>query len=140
MKEMLYRSRLFAAVLVLSFPLIASATMIPSSKEVYVAAPEKLEIIEIVDPKPPTIDDRIGYFADIYGVDEAIMRKVVHCESRYNPLAVGDSGASRGLVQIHKTYHPEVTDAMAFDVDYALEFLAKKLSQGKGHLWTCFRL
>jgi hypothetical protein len=67
------------------------------------------------------------------------MHTVINCESSYNPRALGDNGYSRGLVQIHSYYHPTVTDEMAYDPDFAIEFLAEKLQQGKGHLWTCYR-
>lgn len=30
-------------------------------------------------------------------------------------------------------------DEMAYDPDFAIEFLAEKLSQKKGHLWSCYR-
>lgn len=68
------------------------------------------------------------------------MRTVIKCESNFNPNAVGDSGYSRGLVQIHSRYWPEITDEMAFDPEFAITFLAEKLSEGKGRLWTCYRL
>lgn len=85
------------------------------------------------------ISERIAYFASKWDVSAEVMETVVECESNYNPRAVGDQGHSRGLVQIHSKYHPTVTDEMAFDVDYALEFLAERLARGEGRLWTCYR-
>lgn len=106
---------------------------------VYVAEAKEVEpkevLIEVED-----VHHKIKRYAEEYGVDPEVMDTVVHCESRYNPRAVGDGGKSRGLVQIHADYHPHVTDDMAFDEDYALTFLAEKLQQGKGHLWTCYRM
>jgi hypothetical protein len=87
-----------------------------------------------------TIENEIALIAEEHKVSSAVMKTVVECESQFNRFALGDGGKSRGLVQIHKGYHPQVTDAMAYDPEYALEFLAKKLAQGKGHLWTCYRM
>lgn len=89
---------------------------------------------------PPTLSQLITFYASKYNVDENIMRKVVSCESSYRPLAVGDSGKSFGLVQIHLPSHPYVTREQAFDPDFALDFLAKNLAKNKGKMWTCYRM
>lgn len=73
-----------------------------------------------------------------YGVSYHEMSVIIGCESSWNPDAVGDGIKSRGLVQIHSDFHSE-TDEQAFNPYYAIEFLAKKLSEGKGDLWTCWR-
>ena len=86
------------------------------------------------------IKERIQFYADKYGVSAEVMEKVVSCESGYDPHALGDFSKSRGLVQIHSTYHPQITDEMAFDVDFSLDFLAKNLKAGNGNLWSCYRV
>lgn len=86
-----------------------------------------------------SIPELITFYAQQYSVSEEVMHTVINCESSYNPRALGDSGNSRGLVQIHAKYHPTVTDEMAYDPAYSIEFLADKLAQKKGHLWTCWR-
>ncbi len=91
-------------------------------------------------PKAPRTIDEIIYDSSIkYGVSEAVMRKVIYCESRFNPNAVGDNGNSYGLVQIFLRYHPQVTKAQALDPVFATEFLAAKLAKNQGYLWTCYR-
>jgi soluble lytic murein transglycosylase-like protein len=87
-----------------------------------------------------TIPEKIAYYAAKWDVDPLVMYRVVHCESRLNPKAIGDGGKSRGLVQIHAPSHPYVTKAQAFDPDFALNFLGKNLSAGKGKMWTCWRI
>jgi soluble lytic murein transglycosylase-like protein len=67
------------------------------------------------------------------------MHAVIKCESSYNPNAVGDSGHSRGLAQIHRPSHPTITDAQAFDPDFAIEFMAKAMSQGDAWMWSCWK-
>lgn len=81
----------------------------------------------------------IGAYAHRYGVDPAVMEAVIRCESHLNASVRGDKGHSRGLAQISDIYHPEVTDAQAFDPYFSIEFLARYLSEGKGSQWTCWR-
>src|SRR3990167_344963 len=92
------------------------------------------------EPQNRSINDLITEYASRYGVSEKVVHKVINCESRYNPNAVGDGGKSYGLVQIHLPSHPSISKANALDSEYAINFLAKKLSQGQGRLWTCYRI
>lgn len=85
------------------------------------------------------LDKTISRKAFTYSVSEDTLRKVIKCESSNNPNAMGDGGHSRGLVQIYDTYHPNITNDMAFDPEFSVDFLAKNISQGKGYLWTCYR-
>lgn len=89
---------------------------------------------------PLTIPEKIVKYADEYNVSADIISKVISCESQFNPNAVGDNGHSRGLVQIYDAYHPDVTHEQAFNEDFAIEFLAKKLANNQGYLWTCYRM
>ena len=85
----------------------------------------------------------ISSYAQKYSVEgqnlEPIMTAVIRCESNFNTFALGDGGHSRGLVQIHNVWHPEVTDDQAYDPEFAISFLAKALSEGKGSEWTCYK-
>lgn len=74
-----------------------------------------------------------------WGVSSTLMEDIVMCESNDDPKALGDHSHSRGLVQISNIYHPEITDKEAYDPLFALNFLAKALSEGKGRQWTCAR-
>jgi soluble lytic murein transglycosylase-like protein len=84
-----------------------------------------------------------------YKVSEGLITYIVKNESQFDPYAVGDRHItcpmtgekmrSRGLVQISDCYWPEITDEMAHDPDFALKFLAEKLSEGKCELWTTCR-
>jgi hypothetical protein len=51
----------------------------------------------------------------------------------------GEAHRSRGIVQINEYWHPEVSDEEAYDVDFALNFLAEGLKEGRGHEWTTWR-
>lgn len=86
-----------------------------------------------------SVDDLITLYAKKYGVSRETLYKTIECESNFVTDARGDGGKSRGLSQIHSDYWPEITDDMADDPSFAVDFMAKKFSEGKGHLWTCFR-
>lgn len=77
--------------------------------------------------------------AEKYNVDSIILTNVIKCESSFVTNARGDGGHSRGLAQIHNIYHPEVTDEMADNPEFAIDFMAKNIASGKGSQWTCYR-
>lgn len=66
--------------------------------------------------------------------------KLAYCESRFDKFAKGDSGNSRGIFQIHQKYHPEVSDAMAYDIEASTLWTMNKINNGYQHLWTCDRI
>lgn len=98
-----------------------------------------------VEPKiaPRTcqiVEECIMYYSDKYDVSASLMAKVIYCESRNNPNAIGDNGTSFGLSQIHLPAHPEVTIEQATNIPFAVEFMAKAFSHGDEWMWTCYRL
>ena len=121
--------------------LINSVQYNEANPHVYAAPeeePQEVQIKVFVNWTEERIIQEIETQAEQYGVSADIMKKVIKCESGYNPHALEDGGKSRGLSQIHSDYH-SVTDEQAYDPAYAIEFLAKHLAQGKGYLWSCFR-
>jgi soluble lytic murein transglycosylase-like protein len=104
-----------------------------------VEAYDNIPELEYIKPIPTSIKGKIKYYSERYDVPAHVTSTVVRCESQYNPNAVGDGGNSRGLVQIHKPSHPNISDEEAFDPDFALKFLTKNLAEGKGRMWTCWR-
>lgn len=97
------------------------------------------QVAEAPTKTPETIKQTISRIAREYNVSEEVMNTVVECESQYNTNAVGDHGNSKGLVQIHRKYHPDITESQAFDPEFSLSFLAKNLANNKGYLWSCYR-
>ena len=104
---------------------------LPPYRISYARAPES--------PHKPSIAQLIAFNASKYHVSEKTMHKVIKCESNYISTAVGDHGHSFGLSQIHLPSNPTVTKEQALDPEFAIDFLAKNLSQGKGNKWTCYR-
>ena len=87
-----------------------------------------------------SIPEKIDYYANLYNVKPSLMRSIIGCESSFNPNAIGDNNTSFGLSQIHLPAHPDITKEQAFNEDFAIEFMAKALSQGKGSMWTCYSI
>lgn len=105
--------------------------------------PEVLESVADLQKSEYTPEDiitLIGIYAEQYGVDRRVMQQVVYHESSYNIKAKGDGGNSLGLSQIHLPSHPSISSEDAYNPHFALSFLANKLSEGKGRMWTGYRL
>lgn len=95
------------------------------------------------------VHTKIEYYSRLYNVPEGLVDYVVRNESRYNPLALGDTHIicpktgktmrSRGLSQISDCYN-DVDDKDAYNPDFALEFLAKGLANGQCSRWTTCRV
>lgn len=97
------------------------------------------QILSVVSTSTPEwIKQRISHYAEVYGVSEITMNHIVKCESNYVPNIWGDYGNSRGLVQIHYPSNPTISDEQAMDIEFALDFLARNLKNGKGSMWTCW--
>ena len=74
-----------------------------------------------------------------YGVNPNLAIWIVRHESQFNPRAKGDGEASRGLWQISKIYHPEVTDTIAFNMASSTEWSLGRIRAGKAHEWSTYR-
>jgi hypothetical protein len=74
-----------------------------------------------------------------HGVNPALALWIVQHESQFNPRAKGDGEASRGLWQISKIYHPEVSDAVAFNIASSTEWSLERIRSGKVMEWSTYR-
>lgn len=89
-----------------------------------------------------------------FGVSEAMLTYMVLNEAKKTPrgdfLPCGDGDThltdlegnphqSRGILQINKFYHPEVSDEQAYNPSFALEWTASRLRQGYCKEWTTCR-
>lgn len=102
-------------------------------------APRVILIEAQIDWTQDRIKKEIDNVALEHGVSAKVMHTVIKCESNYNARALGDGGKSRGLVQIHSGYHA-VPDEDAYNPAYAVRFLAEKLKNGQGNLWSCYNM
>lgn len=88
-----------------------------------------------------TVDDYIMDYSFKYKVSETLVRKIIKCESGFNPqahnLTVRED--SWGLSQINLKAHKNITKEQATDSKFAVNFLAENLAKGKGKMWTCWK-
>src|ERR1700722_10961937 len=73
------------------------------------------------------------------GVDPNLALWIVRHESQFNPRARGDGDASRGLWQISKIYHPEVSDTAAYRVSSSTRWSLERIRSGKVNEWSSYR-
>jgi transglycosylase-like protein with SLT domain len=73
------------------------------------------------------------------GVDPQLALWIVKHESSFNPRARGDGDASRGLWQISRVYHPEVSDDKAYAVTSSTQWSLERIRDGKVNEWSSYR-
>ncbi len=99
---------------------------------------EKIETLK-KEREKMSILDKVDYYAAKHGVNNTLAHYVVYNESRYNEKAVGDLYIfrdgypvyARGLMQITRYYHPNVSDSCAFNADCNLDYGMKFLKDPK---------
>jgi len=62
----------------------------------------------------------------------------IECESSFNKDAIGDSGNSYGLAQIHLPSHPYITKEQALNPFFALNWMSNEWSKGNAKIWSCW--
>ena len=82
------------------------------------------------------IEQVIRVKAREYNLNENKMLALANCESKFDPLAVGDNGHSKGLWQINDLYH-DVSDEVAFDPILSTDWAFQKIKNGQINLWSC---
>lgn len=65
--------------------------------------------------------------ANKYGVSASLIAGALEQESNFDPAA--DNGKDRGIAQINRVAHPEITDAQAFDPKFSIDFIGKEFSR-----------
>jgi len=108
---------------------------------------QTIQLIEIKGQATPELMNKIYETAEEYGVDPELMVDIIDCETAgtFDPkiqskvrFKDGTRENSWGLSQIYIDVH-DVTKEQVTNPDFAIRFMAKKLSEGKGHLWSCWK-
>lgn len=76
--------------------------------------------------------------AKMESVDPDLAVRVAKCESDLNPEAINvnaKGSRDRGIFQINDKWHPEITDAMAFDIFSSTQFFCKAFKNGNLSWW-----
>jgi hypothetical protein len=105
-------------------------------------SPDREPAISAKPPSGPTAQEVKAYVraqAMEIGVNPLLALWIVRHESQFNPRARGDGETSRGLWQISKIYHPEVSDAAAFSVATSTEWSLARIRAGKANEWSTYR-
>lgn len=111
-----------------------------SAKEVYVAPP-----MEELAPQPQTVEELVTFYAYKYGVSQDLAHYIAKNESHYREDAVGDlfpcrneksphyleDVYARGVYQITRCYHYNVSDEDAFDAESNIEYAMKLIAKGR---------
>jgi len=75
------------------------------------------------------------------GFNVELADKIIDCESTWSASAIGDNGDSRGLWQIHRPSHKEVSEECALDYKCATYWaVQKRIKDGSWNAWSCARL
>jgi hypothetical protein len=91
------------------------------------------------------VAELVKVYATKYGVSQDRMINTIKCESQYRNVqsglynSLGEREDSWGIVQIHLPSNTGITKAQALDPSFAVEFMAKRFSQGYANRWTCYR-
>ncbi len=73
------------------------------------------------------------------GVNPNAAEWIVAHESSHRPEVTGDGGESRGLWQISRIYHPEVSDRCAYDVKCSTAWSLRNILHGNINEWSTWR-
>ena len=73
------------------------------------------------------------------GVSPRVAEWIVSHESRHHPEAIGDGGESRGLWQINKAWHPEVSDACAYNIACSTDWSLERIRAGHIDEWSTWK-
>ena len=122
---------------------------VPPSVIIYKSHPRPIGFLHLASVRPVRLSgdtttvkqvrDYIQAQALEHGVNPNLALWIVKHESEFNPRAKGDREASRGLWQISKIYHPEVSDEVAFSVTSSTDWSLGRIAEGKVNEWSTYR-
>lgn len=96
-------------------------------------------------PEPP-VEESLQSMADRiateHGISTSTFFNLIESESNWQTDRTSPQG-DRGILQINKKYHPEVTDECSFDPECAMEWAAQRIAEGYLDEWVaanCYSL
>lgn len=81
-----------------------------------------------------TLQEKAEMVAEQFDISTSTLAALITSESHWDASA--DNGHDRGLVQISREYHPEISDYEAFDPDFALAWAAERIKNGHIDEWV----
>ena len=113
------------------------------------SAPLPTETLPFTAWEDRSTDPRVGERMDVRayvqnaaraaGVNPSVAEWIVMHESQHQPLATGDGGESRGLWQISRIYHPEVSDKCAYSVTCSTQWSLRRIVGGNINEWSTWK-
>jgi hypothetical protein len=101
--------------------------------------------VEVVKEEILTPTQYADKYAEQYGIDVSVFKKVMFCESSNNPKAVGDGGRAKNVMQFHRPTFDSFSKRYGKELDYnsykdQIELATWMFSKGyQGH-WTCYKI
>jgi len=89
--------------------------------------------------RPLNVRAYVQSAAKAAGVNPRVAEWIVSHESTHRPEATGDHGESRGLWQINKDWHPEVSDSCAYDVTCSTNWSLERIRAGYSDEWSTWK-
>jgi len=130
-------------------PRSAHSSDLPVKVTIFKSHRAQLASLSLVPANPPGVQTGRSTAQEVkayvqteateFGVNPKLALWIVKHESEFNPRAKGDGEASRGLWQISRVYHPEVSDAVAFNVASSTEWSLERIRSGKANEWSTYR-
>lgn len=106
-----------------------------------------LDIIEAPTETTETVEQMIRRLAEEANFKwPDYLVKLAKCESSLNPNTTNDKNNNpshskdRGLYQINNYWHSEVTDAQAYNAEWATKWTMNRINNGYQHEWACDRI
>ena len=106
-------------------PVAFVAASVPSATVVWEASPIVIE---------ESTEDQIDRIAEENGIATTTLFNLAWSESRLDPLE--DNGYDRGIVQINRKAWPDITDEMAFDSEFALNWASIAIKEGREDIFV----
>lgn len=84
----------------------------------------------------PTLQERATLIAEEFKISTTTFTNLIQSESGFDPDIPDSPQGDRGLLQINRRWHPEVSDECAYDAECAMRWAAKRIANGYIHEWT----
>lgn len=108
---------------------------------------DKIKAKKLPEAKSETVEQILRRVAKEEGVDPDLAFRVARCESGLNPGAThrnSTGSIDRGLFQWNDSFHPEVSDETAFDVERSTRAFCQAFKSGNLSWWNatkkCWKL
>jgi len=102
----------------------------------------KKEVEKTEEKKKESVEEIIKRVCEEEGVPYKLAYWVAWAESKLDPYAINvnrDYSLDRGLFQWNSKWHPEVTNAQAFDPETATRLFCRAVKQGNLSWWNSSR-